>query len=159
MTSFANIDNSCFLTFLSTVLLYSFMMVPTRSGYEGRGGGSESNLEEVHVSVERVQFLVQVLYCLIRLKQQMWLFFNALVEDGWSSAKLLLVLFLRGLVAPLDSKGNAWFTWSSGISILSSSLQFEIIGSWLNLKLPYIIIIFIHVHTMPMHEFFFTHTP
>lgn len=82
MTSFANIDNSCFFTLLSTVLLYSFMMVPTRSGYEG-GGGSESNLEEVHVSVERVQFLVNVLYCLIRLKQQMWLFFNALVGmDG-----------------------------------------------------------------------------
>lgn len=69
MTFFANIDNSYFLTLLSTVLLYSFMMAPTRSGYEGRGGGSESNLEEVHVSVERVQFLVQVLYCLIRLKQ------------------------------------------------------------------------------------------
>lgn len=75
MTSFANIDNSYFFTLLSTVLLNSFMMVPTRSGYEGGGGGrSESNLEEVHVSVENVQFLVNVLYCLIRLKQQRWLF-------------------------------------------------------------------------------------
>lgn len=39
MTSFANIHNSCFFTLISTVLLYSFMMVPTRSGYEGGGGG------------------------------------------------------------------------------------------------------------------------